>query len=50
MKEKKSGEVKGRTCADGRNQRNCITKEESASPTASTESVTLTGAMEAEEG
>ena len=49
IKEKKSGEIKGRCCADGRSQRNYISKEESASPTVATESVLLTGVMEAKE-
>ena len=49
IKEKKSGEIKGRCCADGRNQRAYITKEESASPTAATEAVILTSLIEAKE-
>ena len=49
IKEKKSGEIKGRTCADGRFQRNYISKEDSASPTASTDAVILTAVMEAKE-
>ena len=49
IKEKKSGEIKGRCCADGRAQRQYITKEESASPTASIESVLLTDTVEVKE-
>lgn len=49
IKEKKSGEIKGRTCADRRVQRKYISKEESASPTAATESIFLTGVIEAKE-
>ena len=43
IKEKSDGTIKGRCCADGRQQRKWISKEESASPTAATESVLLTG-------
>ena len=50
IKEKKGGIIKGRCCADGRNQRNYISREESASPTAATEAVLLTGAIEAKKG
>ena len=49
IKEKKNGIIKGRCCADGRAQRKYISKEESASPTAATESVLLTGVVEAKE-
>ena len=49
IKEKSDGTIKGRCCADGRQQRKWITKEESASPTAATESVLLTGIIEAKE-
>ena len=49
IEEKKDGTIKGRTCADGRKQRNCIGEEDSASPTVSTEAVLLTGVMEAKE-
>ena len=37
MKQKRSGRIKGRGCADGRKQREFITKEESSAPTISTE-------------
>jgi hypothetical protein len=49
IKQKKNGEIKGRCCADGRSQRNYISKEESASPTVATESVLLTSIIEAKE-
>ena len=49
IKEKKTGEIKGCCCADGYAQHKYITKEESASPTAATESVLLTGTVEAKE-
>mgnify|MGYP001173859395 CR=1 FL=1 len=49
MKQKKDGKTKGRTCADGRKQRHCVSKEESASPTAHTKSEITTGVMEAKE-
>ena len=49
MKQKKDGKTKGRTCADGRKQQNHISEEESASPTAHTESVITTGVTEAKE-
>ena len=35
LKRKRSGKMKGRGCADGRSQRDYITKEESSSPTVS---------------
>jgi len=35
IKEKRCGKIKGRTCADGRPQRNYISKDESSSPTIS---------------
>ena len=42
LKEKRSGDVKGRGCADGRKQRLYKTKEETSSPTVSTEALFLT--------
>ena len=47
LKKKRSGTVKGRGCADGRKQRAYITKEESTSPTISTEAVFLTAVVDA---
>ena len=49
IKQKKSGESKGRCCTDGQRQQDYISKEDSASPIASTESVILTRVMEAKE-
>ena len=45
----KDGEIKGRTCADGRNQREYISNEEAVSPTVALESVFLTTVVEAKE-
>ena len=50
MKEKSTGETKGRTCANGSGQRGYISKEEVASPAVSTELALITGAMEAKQG
>ena len=50
LKKKRNGTVKGRGCADGRKQRAYITKEESTSPTISTEAVFLTAVVDAWEG
>ena len=47
LKKKRSGTVKGRGCADGRKQRAYITKEESTSPTISTEAMFLTEVVDA---
>eukprot|EP00804_Cyclotella_cryptica_P002489 CCRYP_018085-RG/>CCRYP_018085-RG protein AED:0.29 eAED:0.29 QI:0/-1/0/1/-1/1/1/0/626 len=47
LKEKESGEVKGRTCVNGAPQRQYIRKEDAASPTVATDSVFLTGAIDA---
>ena len=50
IKEKRDGELKGRTCADGSTQRGRYTKEETASPTASTNALMLTLMIAALEG
>ena len=50
LKEKRSGKIKGRGCADGRKQRNLYSREESTSPTVSLESVFLTSVIDAKEG
>ena len=50
LKEKRSGEVKGRGCADGRKQRLYKTKEETSSPTVSIKALFLTCLMDAIEG
>ena len=47
LKKKWSGTIKGRGCADGCKQRAYITKEESTSPTISTEAVFLTAVVDA---
>ena len=47
LKKKWSGTIKGHGCADGRKQRAYITKEESTSPTISTEVVFLTAVVDA---
>ena len=50
MKQKRNGDIKGRTVAGGNKQRGYIDKEESSSPTVTTESVLLTSIVDAEEG
>ena len=47
LKKKRCGTIKGQGCADGRNQRAYITKEQSTSPTISTEAVFLTAVVDA---
>ena len=47
LKKKRCGAIKGRGCADGWKQRAYITKEESTSPTVSTEAVFLTAVVDA---
>ena len=47
LKKKRCGTIKGRGCADGRKQRAYITKEESTSPTISTEAMFLTAVIDA---
>ena len=47
LEEKRTGEIKGRMCADGRKQREWTPKEEAASPTIMTDSILLTSAMDA---
>ena len=47
LKKKRCGKIKGRGCADGRKQRAYITKEQSTSPTISTEAVFLTAVVDA---
>jgi hypothetical protein len=47
MKQKRTGEIKGRTVAGGNKQRGYIDKEESSSPTVATESVLLTSIVDA---
>ena len=49
IKKKRSGKIKGRTCADGRPQRRYITQEESTSPTVSIEALMLSLMIDAHE-
>ena len=50
VKEKRCGRIKGRTVADGRDQRPYTTKEESSSPTVATDSLLLSLLMDVIEG
>ena len=47
LKRKRCGKVKGRGCADGRAQREFISREESSSPTASLYAIILTSLVDA---
>ena len=47
LKKKRCGKIKGQGCADGRKQRAYITKEQSTSPTISTEAVFLMAVVDA---
>ena len=49
IKEKRSGKIKGRTCADGSSQRVLYTKEETTSPTISSDALMLTLLVDAKE-
>ena len=49
LKEKRTGEIKGRGCADGRKQRLHTNKEDASSPTVAIESVFLTSVIDAKE-
>jgi hypothetical protein len=50
LKKKRCGTIKGRGCADGRKQREYMTKEEVSAPTVSIESVFLSCAIDSKEG
>jgi hypothetical protein len=50
LSEKKDGTIKSRFCANGSTQRDYMTREETSSPTVSTEAIIITGAIEADEG
>ena len=50
LTEKRDGEVKGRTVYNGKPTREWLSREETASPTASTESIFLTTVIDAKEG
>ena len=47
--EKRDGRIKARTCANGSKQRDWMEREETTSPTATTESIILTAVIDAEE-
>ena len=49
LKEKRTGVVKGRGCADGRKQRLYTNKEDASSPTVAIESVFITSVIDAKE-
>jgi hypothetical protein len=49
LKQKRCGRIKARGCADGRKQRLYKSKDETSSPTVSTEAVFLTSVIEAQE-
>jgi len=49
LKEKRSGQIKGRGCADGRPQRLWTKKEDSVSPTVALTSLFVTGVIDAKE-
>jgi hypothetical protein len=49
LKEKRTGDIKGRACINGAPQRNYIPKEEAASPTVSTELTFITAPIAAHE-
>jgi hypothetical protein len=50
LKEKRCGTIEGRGCADGRSQREYMSKEETSSPTVATEALILTCVIDAMEG
>jgi len=49
LKEKRTGEVKGRGCADGRPQKDYMTKEENSAPTVSVEALMISCIIDAME-
>jgi uncharacterized protein YeaC (DUF1315 family) len=49
LKQKRCGRIKARGCADGRKQRFYKSKDQTSSPTVSTEAVFLTSVIEAQE-
>ena len=50
LKRKRCGKIKGRGCADGRGQREFISKDEASSPTASLYAIIMTSVIDAIEG
>jgi hypothetical protein len=49
LKEKRTGDIKGRACINGAPQRSYISKEDAASPTVSMESTFITASIAAHE-
>ena len=49
LKQKRTGQIKGRGCADGRKQRHNTPKDDASSPTVATESVLLSCVIDAKE-
>ena len=49
LKQKRTGQIKGRGCADGRKQRLNTPKDAASSPTVATESVLLSCVINAKE-
>jgi hypothetical protein len=49
LKEKRTGDIKGRACINGAPQRSYISKEDAASPTISMESTFITASIAAHE-
>ncbi len=49
LKEKRNGDIKARSCANGSKQREHIAKEEAAAPTVALESIFITAAIDAKE-
>jgi hypothetical protein len=47
--EKRDGRIKARTCANGSTQREYIDREDATSPTAATDSILITGVIEAKQ-
>ena len=47
LERKRCGKIKARGCADGRTQRDCVAREDAASPTASTCATLLTALIDA---
>ena len=50
LAEKRNGDIKVRYCANGSTQRTYIPKEEASSPTVGTDSVLITGVIDAKQG
>jgi hypothetical protein len=47
LKEKRCGTIKGRGCTDGRPQRDCMSKQETSSPTVLTKALILSWVIDA---